>query len=60
MREPRGWQDEILEKIPSGVDGSQIEACLQLSPTDRLERMRRFLVGLELARTNDARLPKTR
>lgn len=60
MRVPRGWQDEILEKIPSGIDGSQIEACLKLSPTDRLERMRRFLVGLELARADDARLPKTR
>jgi hypothetical protein len=48
----RGWQDEILEAVPSGVDGSQIAACLKLSPTERLERMRHFMLSLELARKN--------
>jgi hypothetical protein len=57
----RGWQDEILEKVPSGVDGSQIAACLKLSPTERLERMRTFRLALEAARkSNDGRLPEAR
>jgi len=47
----RPWTDEILDKIPSGVDVSQIEECLRLTPTERLERMRRFLLSLETART---------
>jgi len=57
----KGWQDEILEKVPSGIDGSQIDACLKLSPTERLERMRRLLLALERARdTHDGRLSKAR
>ena len=47
----RAWTDEILEKIPSGIDVSQIEERLRLTPTERLERMRRFLLSLETART---------
>jgi hypothetical protein len=46
----RSWTDEIIEKIPSGVDVSQIEDRLRLTPTERLERMRRFLLSLEAAR----------
>jgi len=48
----RTWTDEILEKIPSGVDISQIEDRLRLTPTERIERMRRFLLSLEAARTS--------
>ena len=43
----RGWQDEILASVPSGVDTSQIDEGLRLTPTKRLERMRRFLESLE-------------
>lgn len=46
----RMWTDEILEKISSGVDVSQIEERLLLTPTERIERMRRFLLSLETAR----------
>ncbi len=57
----KGWQDTILEKVPSGIDGAQIEACLKLSPTERLERMRKLLLALESAReAHDGRLPKAR
>ena len=45
-----GWQDEILAKIDSGVDGTQIDRALRLSPTERIEEMRRFLQFLEDAR----------
>jgi len=56
----KGWQDVIFEKVPSGVDGAQIAACLKLSPTERLERMRKFMLTLEAARkTDDGRLPKS-
>ena len=61
MDGPKGWQDEILERVPSGVDGEQIAACLKLSPTERLERMRKFRLALETARkSNGGRLPTAR
>jgi hypothetical protein len=53
------WQDEILAKIPSGVDPAQIDERLKLTPTERLERMRRFLEQLdEMRAQRGARLPK--
>ena len=48
-REP-AWQDEIIRAIPSGIDQAQLEAFRSLSPTERLEEMRRLLVQLEEAR----------
>lgn len=48
-REP-AWQDEILRAVPSGIDLAQLEAFRKLSPTERLEEMRRLLVQLEEAR----------
>jgi hypothetical protein len=60
MAEP-GWQDPILEQIPSGVDVSLIEDRLRLTPTERLERMRRVLESLELARSRHGdRSPQAR
>jgi len=47
----RAWTDEILEKIPSGIDVSQIEDRLRLTPTERIDRMRQFLLSLDTART---------
>ncbi|HYH46109.1 MAG TPA: hypothetical protein VEG34_10510 [Thermoanaerobaculia bacterium] len=41
------WASEILKRYPSGVDESQLEERLRLTPTERLERMRRFLEFLE-------------
>jgi adenylate cyclase len=41
------WETDILAQSPSGVDWSQIEERLRLTPTERLERMRQFLVFLE-------------
>jgi hypothetical protein len=46
----RAWTDEVLEQVPTGIDGTQIEERLRLTPTERLERMRQFLVGLQAAR----------
>lgn len=53
------WYREILDQIPSGVDSTQIEERLRLTPTERLERMRQFLVFLEEAgQTRGGRLSK--
>jgi hypothetical protein len=57
---PRGWQDEIIERRPSGIDSAQIDECLRLTPTDRLERMRRFMEAIEGARDEHGdRFPET-
>lgn len=43
----RGWQHELIEKMPSGVDDSQLIENLKLTPTERLEKMLRFQRELE-------------
>ena len=54
------WQDEILRQIPSGIDRAQMEAFRRLSPTERLEEMRKLLVQLEEARgAHGDRLPRS-
>ena len=45
------WQYELLDKLPRGIDVSQIEESLRLTPTERLERMRRFAEFLADARS---------
>jgi len=52
-----GWQDEILAKIDSGVDGARIDQALRLTPTERIEEMLRFLRFLEDARHRHADRP---
>ena len=53
------WPDPILEQLPSGVDHVQVERCLALTPTERLERMRQLLASLDEVRvSHDARLPR--
>jgi hypothetical protein len=37
----RAWQDALLSVVDSGVDPSLIEEALKLTPTERLEQMRR-------------------
>jgi hypothetical protein len=44
------WETDILAHYPSGVDWTQIEERLKLTPTERLERMRQFLEFLEGAK----------
>jgi hypothetical protein len=44
------WATPALEKYSSGVDPTQIEERLKLTPTERLEQMRRFLIFLEEAK----------
>jgi hypothetical protein len=46
----RGWQDEILEKIPSGVDVTLIDKMLRLTPTERLEHLRQMQLFVEEVR----------
>jgi hypothetical protein len=41
------WATPALEQLASGVDTTQIRERLKLTPTERLERMRRFLLSLE-------------
>jgi hypothetical protein len=43
------WATPALESYPSGVDPTQIDARLRLTPTERLERMRRFALSIEEA-----------
>jgi len=43
------WATPALERYPSGVDSTQIDERLGLTPTERLERMRRFALSLEEA-----------
>jgi hypothetical protein len=47
---PWSWETDILAHYPSGVDWTQIEERLKLTPTERLERMRQFLEFLEGAK----------
>ena len=51
-------QDRLLDELDSGVDVSQIDERLALSPTERLERMRQFLVFLDGMKTGDADAPR--
>ena len=43
------WATPALERYSSGVDLTQIDERLRLTPTERLERMRRFALSLEEA-----------
>jgi hypothetical protein len=60
----RSWQDELLAVLPSGIDLEQLRRFRNLTPTERLEEMRRLLVSLReataLRSTNDPGLPHTR
>jgi hypothetical protein len=50
--------DRILAEIDSGIDVTQIDERLALTPTERLDRMRQFLVFLdEIKAENGDRLP---
>jgi hypothetical protein len=44
------WATEILARYPSGIDVTQIDERLKLTPTERLDRMRQFLEFLEGAK----------
>jgi hypothetical protein len=53
------WQYELLDKLPRSIDVTQIEESLRLTPTERLERMRRFMEFLEeVRRSGEHRLPR--
>lgn len=45
-RRRRGWQDRILEALPSGVDPTLIAESLKRTPTERLEYMRAAAISL--------------
>ena len=46
---PWSWATPALEHYASGVDATQIQERLGLTPTERLDRMLRFQVFLEQA-----------
>jgi hypothetical protein len=48
-REP-SWDERILAVIPSGVDESLLVENLRLTPTERLEKLQRFLEQLAALR----------
>ena len=53
------WATPALEQYASGVDATQIQERLGLTPTERLERMLQFQVFLEQA-THGQWLPTSR
>jgi hypothetical protein len=52
----RGWQDRVLEGRDSGIDPTLITASVRLTPTERLERMRRAAVSLREMRMSARRV----
>lgn len=46
----KSWDQRILERVPSGVDASLIDENLRLTPTERVERMRKALEFIEEAK----------
>jgi hypothetical protein len=44
------WQHELLRRMPSSIDPSQIEESLRRSPTERIEHMRALVEFLEEVR----------
>jgi hypothetical protein len=52
------WDQRILAQIESGIDVTQIEENLKLTPTERLERMEAALRELEELR-EQARLNRS-
>jgi hypothetical protein len=54
-RSEPGWEKEILEAIPSGIDQVQLERALRLTPTERLEQMRLVLIQLREATREPSR-----
>lgn len=46
----RPSQDELVEELAAEIDGAQIDHCLGLTPTERLERLSALLAFLENAR----------
>ncbi len=55
----RPWQYELLDKMPSSIDMTQLEENLRLTPTERLEKMLKVLRFLRGARAG-AGLPDDR
>ena len=46
----RGWQDTLLSAIESGIDSTLIDESLKLTPTERLENMRRAALSIAAMR----------
>lgn len=53
-QEEWSWASDIIARYPSGIDPTQLEERLKLTPTERLERMLRFLEFLEGAKRKSA------
>src|SRR5688500_8038509 len=52
----RGWQDRILGPDNGGIDPTLIASSLQLTPTERLERMRQATISLDEMRASARRI----
>jgi len=46
-RQQQGWQDAIIAALGTGVDSTQIIESLKLTPTRRLDAMRRAAASLD-------------
>ena len=50
-RDPdKGSQDELAEELAAELDGTLIDECLALSPSERLDRLRKLLEFVGSAR----------
>jgi hypothetical protein len=60
MWEPTGpaWQYELLDKLPRGIDLAQLERSLRMTPTERMEVVRRLAEFAEEVRQGRDRLQK--
>jgi len=36
------WQYRVLDQLPSGIDEAQLRAALAMTPTERVEAVRRL------------------
>ena len=43
----QAWQDRLIAALPSSVDSTLVAESLKMTPTDRLETMRRAAVSLD-------------
>lgn len=56
----RPWPYDVLDKLPSSIDETQLTENLRLTPTERLEKMLKVLRFVRGAREHDTRLPDDR
>lgn len=53
------WQYRVLDRLPPGVDAAQLEQARRMSPTERVEAMRKLVeLGDTIRRAKNRAEPK--